>query len=241
MSDLLYTSSPIELPENPVCFIPRRSLWNSPLPLQGITCQAVFDSTHYKDMQLISDKDIWKHVKEVENEIIQGEHKYLTVKTYSNNKINLSLRLNRNVRLIEVIYETTVGEKRMKYDRYENVGIFSNSLLYDHYPSIRLWDTKHQEVEFFDILCVIIESPLQLLHFVPFDLEDYQIQLVYHFNIQMLSKVKLVNKDVVVDELFVPLKPRYNRNLKPSSGMKDVVDWEYMNQFVIYKMPRMCK
>ena len=113
-----------------------------------------------KQLQLtpMGDWEMLDRVKEVE-ELVEGQRNhfkiietYQTERTKEKNRIKLMLNLDRDFRLIEVIFVKREEGRRVKQDCYQNLGVLSKELVYSHYPSIRLWNKERDEVEFFDIL-----------------------------------------------------------------------------------------
>ena len=46
-------------------------------------------------------------------------------------------------------------------------------------------------------------------------------------------------EDLVVHELFAPLRVRAERDLHPNSGLRDVVDWTAIRNYLTFEMPRL--
>ena len=67
--------------------------------------------------------------------------------------IQLDLQLSSKCRLIEmIVHPKQIARKGLPCYLKQDLGIFSDSLLYEHYPAVDLYDTNLVEVEFFDIL-----------------------------------------------------------------------------------------
>ncbi|KAM7453404.1 hypothetical protein BLSTO_05849, partial [Blastocystis sp. subtype 1] len=100
----------------------------------------------------------------------------------------------------------------------QDLGIFSDALPYEHYPAVDLYDTNLVEVEFFDIL-------------------ETEIAQVEAYSKKVLATVKHNQDDLVVHELFAPLRVRAERVLSPNSGMRDVIDWNAIRDYLSFEMP----
>lgn len=63
--------------------------------------------------------------------------------------------------------------------------------------------------------------------------------MIYEFNKKILGLVKLKENEVItLNELFVPLKPRYIRNLRETSGMSDVIDFDAINSYITFSFSK---
>ena len=120
--------------------------------------ETAWDVNKQLQLTLMGDWEMLDRVKEVE-ELVEGQRNhfkiietYQTERTKEKNRIKLMLNLNRDFRLIEVIFVKREEGRRVKQDCYQNLGVLSKELVYSHYPSIRLWNKERDEVEFFDIL-----------------------------------------------------------------------------------------
>lgn len=140
------------------CFIPKNSVWKLNEIVGSGEVETAWDVNKQLQLTLMGDWEMLDRVKEVE-ELVEGQRNhfriietYQTERTKEKNRIKLMLNLDREFRLIEVIFVKREEGRRVKQDCYQNLGVLSKELIYSHYPSIRLWNKERDEVEFFDIL-----------------------------------------------------------------------------------------
>ena len=144
------------------CFIPKCSVWKVNELVGSGEREAKWDVKNQLQLEVMAPAEVLRRVREVE-EIVQGQiGHYVVIPAYhtgkkDQNRFKLSLELNRDYRLIEVIFVKTEGGRRVKQDGFQNLGVLSKELFYDHYPAIRMWNKELDEVEFFDILEVWTE------------------------------------------------------------------------------------
>ena len=74
---------------------------------------------------------------------------------------------------------------------------------------------------------------------MPFDLTAEEIAQVEAYSKKVLATVKHNQDDLVVHELFAPLRVRAERVLNPNSGMRDVIDWNAIRDYLSFEMPRL--
>ena len=150
------------------CFVPKNSVWKLNEIVGSGELRRVWDEKKQLQLDVIADREMLSRVKEVE-ELIEGQKNHFTIiETYhtermkEKNRIKLMLELDREFRLIEVIFVKTEEGRRVKQDCFQNLGVLSKELIYSHYPSIRLWNKERDEVEFFDIQNELIHSFIDL-------------------------------------------------------------------------------
>lgn len=140
------------------CFIPKNSVWKLDEVVGSGEMRAVGDVDNQLQLNLMGDWEMLDRVKEVEERVREQRNHFKIIETYQTertketNRIKLMQDLDREFRLIEVIFVKREEGRKVKQDCYQNLGVLSKELVYAHYPSIRLWNKERDEVEFFDIL-----------------------------------------------------------------------------------------
>ena len=164
------------IPSDHSFFTPKYSLWFQFLCIPPTTEFTV--STFEQAMNRIANLRLPKvELGEIHQSLLKGnmcEFKppfipYITHDVEDKKKINVTLNIDLSNTDISVI-ECIVGDKEVDDDDYfqvhsvykQNLAILSNDIDYNYYPPIYLYDSQLVQVQFFDILFILIHfnSPL---------------------------------------------------------------------------------
>lgn len=163
--DLAPLSLPSPIPNSAPIFTPPRSIWlrhlgqkrsrvcvpGSFVKNDSTSFQKAVSSQDVLSLKLKADEVTGKqasHTPQLSNTVVVDIERN-AVKT----QITSDLHLSPRCRLIEmIVHPKQVSRKQVPTCLKQGLGIFTDALLYEHYPAVDLYDTNLVEVQFFDIL-----------------------------------------------------------------------------------------